>query len=144
MNNVCKRGYCDFFNAMLALGASIHVCDKLGRTPLHYVCFAASCHFSMVERILSMDMNMIQATDSLGKTPLDYITADKWDEWNDFLEKQDVSFWKSGFVQLSLEEEEVKTNSKLVENEDAVLASSLPDPVNALSIDEAKNVSLGC
>lgn len=91
-----------------------------------------------------MDMNMIQATDSLGKTPLDYITADKWDDWNDFLEKQDVSFWKSGFVKLSLEEEEVKTNSKLVENEDTVLASSLPDPVNALSIDEAKNVSLGC
>jgi ankyrin repeat protein len=132
LNTVCKRGYQDIFHTFMECGASISTTDQFGRTPLHFACWSSNNSFSIVEKIISLDVNMLRATDKVGKTPLDYVSSDKWDEWNQFLKEKEEIFWPKD-----------SADTALVCTYDAMECSILPDPVNAMSEDMAKRVSSG-
>lgn len=135
LNTVCRRGHEDLFHVMINCGASVLTSDQFGRTPLHFVCWSSNVSFSMVEKILSFDLNMLRATDKVGKTPLDYISVDRWDVWNQFLKDKQELFWPR---------DEIKRREHIASSIHNVAKSpSLPDPKNALSLEEAKMVSSG-
>jgi hypothetical protein len=84
---------------MIDCGASVQTCDHFGRTPLHFVCWSADSSFASFETIVSLDGDMLCATDKVGKTPLEYISSDKWDCWNQFLNDKKNIFWPIGRIQ---------------------------------------------
>ena len=134
LNTVCKRGHEELFETLIDSGASVSTSDHFGRTPLHFVCWSSSVCFSTVEKILSLDVDMLRATDKVGKTSLDYISFDKWDEWNKFLIENQENFWPIN-----------KKNHAFCSstNYDTMKSLSLPDPNNALAEDIAKVISSG-
>lgn len=134
LNTVCRRGHEDLFSVMIDCDASVLTSDQFGRTPLHFACWSSKVNFTMVEKILSFDVNILRAKDKVGKTPLDYISVDKWDVWNQFLNSKKDVYWPC---------DNTNTCDISVSTPDVTNSSSLPDPKNALSIEEAQLVSSG-
>jgi len=139
LNIICKRGQEDLFQTVINCGTSIHTSDFFGRTPLHFVCWSSAIRFSIVKKILELDVDMLRAIDKVGKTPLDYISADKWDEWNAFLMKYQDYFWPNRDINQKEKEEQNGPNDSTM----SLIEQTLSDPENALSIEKATLVSSG-
>ena len=161
MNIVCKRGYFDVFTTLIECGASIKTCDQFDRSPLHFA--ASSPCLDPIEKILELDVDMLNARDKFGKTPLEYVTDQAhWDQWKKFLIEKQRLFWP-----LSRNRKKERATPNLTETSrlhattpplsDPHDVSSihqdiatqvmrdkvLPDPDNALPEDMAKLISSG-
>ena len=158
MNIVCKRGYFDVFKTLIECGASIKTCDQSNRTPLHFA--APNPCFELVEKILELDVNMLNSKDSFGKTPLEYVTDEIHSaQWRHYLLLKQTLFCSlkgdnyttnSNVQQVLVEDEDndnrvvnVPTPSLSDQEEDITKNEVLPNPVNALSEKDAKMVSSG-
>jgi hypothetical protein len=169
LNSVCKRGHGDVFKTLMECGASIHTCDQFGRTPLHHICWSSTPCFSIVEKILSIELDMLHAEDKDGRTPLDYISCNdkNWTNWSKFLmEKEDILFrpMKEGMRGYDKQNGENNVNDDVDtitlnrnychhyhhhEGNQTIIpvqrriSSCLPDPINALSENKAYLISSG-
>lgn len=131
-NTLCmsiKRGLYDLFQCQLEAGASVHIADSFGRTPLHFAAWAAEPDFRTVQAIISRDPNILRVTDKHGRTPLDYLTEEKYAKWNKFLEEVKGCYWPVCGADKQRTPHVVRLNSS--------------DPANALPVELAKKVSAG-
>ena len=128
---ICKRGDDELFKILLSCGATIHVVDSFGRTPLHHLCWCKDSPFKLVEKILDIDPTMILAKDLQGLTPLEYVSCEKWPDWVEFFLANGDKFWPK---ESSFRQEE----TDLIKRTD-----SISDPPCSLSIEDAVRVSAG-
>lgn len=68
------------------------VCDDMGRTILHDVCWRPSPDLELMAALISvLSPHVLISADRRGHTPFDYTRREHWSEWMDFLhEKQSL------------------------------------------------------
>jgi hypothetical protein len=129
---VIKRSNLPVFECLLNHGCDLQVVDGFGRTPLHHCCWASTFCRPIVEIILARDPVQIFLEDKHGQTPLEYVRANLYGEWNDFLEEVADKYWPMR-GQLP----------HIVSPKDRRPAGHIPDPTNALSVTLASMLSSG-
>ena len=156
INIVCKRGYFDVFTTLIECGASIKTCDQFDRSPLHFA--ASTPCLDLIEKVLELDVDMLNARDRFGKTPLEYVSDEAhWEQWKKILLEKQQYFLplrsnnqKEAAIQNRKERNRLHvTTPPLSDPHDVSIANRvmrdkvLPDPDNALSEEMAKIVSSG-
>lgn len=137
---VCKRGDYDTFSVLNDAGASWHVCDSLGRTPLHHCCWSDDRHqarshsglgaLDIAAAVIERDPSLLLLSDHRGRTPLDFVASERWALWNAFLDRNAERYWPRGGAG--------------GRNGEVDVAAVLPrDPNHALSPEEAVAVAAG-
>jgi hypothetical protein len=91
MNIVCRRDDTALLDYVLSQGASLHVRDDYGKTPMHEACWSRDPNFTMLKRLLKEAPELLFAQDRRGFFPLDYVPKDSWKDWNEFLTRQKPS-----------------------------------------------------
>lgn len=139
---VCKNGDHGAFAALRDAGASWHVCDSLGRTPLHHCCWSDDMRrarssngqlgaMDIAAALIERDPTLLLLADHRGRTPLDFVASERWATWNAFLETNADRYWPRG-----------GGGNNVAAPED--VAAMLPrDPAHAPSEDEATAVASG-
>ena len=89
----CRRGQADTLRFLLANGGRVHMCDDLGRTPLHDACWAKVPVFDCISTILDADPRLIRVVDCRGASPLAYIRREHWAEWKAFFDSKKEIYW---------------------------------------------------
>ena len=89
----CRRGQAETLRFLLAHGGKVHMCDDLGRTPLHDACWAKEPVFDCISTILDADPELIRMVDCRGASPLAYIRRAHWTEWREFFESKKEKYW---------------------------------------------------
>ena len=129
---VIKRSNLPVFECLLNHGCDLQVVDGFGRTPLHHCCWASTFCRPIVEIILERDPVQIFLEDKHGQTPLEYVRANLYGEWNDFLEEVADKYWPMG-----------GQPPRIVSPKEQRPDGHLPDPQNALSVTLASMLSSG-
>ena len=129
---VCKRANESIFACLLENGCDLQTVDGFGRTPLHHCCWASTFSQSIAETIIQKDPVQLFIEDKHGQTPLEYVRADLYGEWIEFLERTADTYWPEGG-------ETPKVKSPKEKRPDGLL----PDPPNAISVTLAAMVSSG-
>ena len=93
LHMVCRRGRCDMLHTMLQAGASIHVVDDFGRTPLHDACWSSETAFDVVRVLLDLDSRLVSMSDLRGSMPLSYIPKKDYAAWIQFLDSIKDTYW---------------------------------------------------
>lgn len=93
LHMVCRRGRCDMLHVMLQAGASIHVIDDFGRTPLVDACWASEPAFDVVKVLLDIDARLVNMCDLRGAPPLSYIPKKDYRAWIMFLDSVKDTYW---------------------------------------------------
>mmetsp|Transcript_74787 Transcript_74787/g.217090 ORF Transcript_74787/g.217090 Transcript_74787/m.217090 type:complete len:493 (-) Transcript_74787:121-1599(-) len=128
---VCKRANEPIFQVLLENGADLQVVDGFGRTPLHHACWASEFCAPIVESILARDPIQLAIEDKHGQTPLEYVRADLYEEWIQFLSQSIHRYYGHG--------RHPQWNSPKPGRPEG----ALPDPPNAISVSLAALVSSG-
>ncbi|TFJ85114.1 hypothetical protein NSK_003537 [Nannochloropsis salina CCMP1776] len=89
----CRRGQAETLRFLLENGGRVHMCDDLGRTPLHDACWAKVPVFDCVSAIMDQDPSLIRVVDCRGATPLSYIRREHWPEWREFFDSKKEKYW---------------------------------------------------
>lgn len=89
----CRRGQAETLRFLLAHGGKVHMCDDLGRTPLHDACWAKEPVFDCISTILDADPELIRMVDCRGASPLAYIRRAHWREWKEFFDSKKEKYW---------------------------------------------------
>ncbi|KAL7580385.1 hypothetical protein ACA910_004410 [Epithemia clementina (nom. ined.)] len=87
-------------NVMIENGASLQVCDAMGRTPLHEACSRIKPCFTTIHRIIRQDMYLFLLADARGHLPLAYVPKQHWGSWLDFIYSNRDVFWPRRHVRL--------------------------------------------
>ncbi|KAL3913344.1 MAG: hypothetical protein SGILL_006529 [Bacillariaceae sp.] len=88
VHTVCRKGHFELLEYALGEGgASVRICCDQQRTPLHDAAWTHQPNFRMIELILSQCPDLLYIEDNRGHTPLDYVAVQQWDEWCEFLTK---------------------------------------------------------
>ena len=90
----CRRGRADTLAFLLAHGGRVHMCDDMGRTPLHDACWAKTPVFDCISAILDQDPSLIRVMDCRGASPLAYIRREHWPAWRSFFDAKKEVWWK--------------------------------------------------
>lgn len=137
INMVCKRGDSDLFRVLVESGSLVRVADNFGRTPLHHAAWASGppC-FDTIEAILDQDVNLLRVTDKWGRTPLQYVAKNEWPSWTNFLDRKKEVYWPLlGTPQ--------RDDIPVVQRCGSRHMNSIPDPDDALSVEEATRIAAG-
>jgi ankyrin repeat protein len=88
----CRRGDLKTVKFMLEEACvQADVCDNMGRTILHDVCWRPTPDLELMATLIStLSPYTLIAQDSRGHTPFDYVRREHWGVWMDFL--QDKQF----------------------------------------------------
>jgi hypothetical protein len=89
----CRRGNVELLEFLLANGASVLICDDLGRTPLHDACWSKLPQFECVMAILERDLRLLRIVDCRGASPLHYIKREHWGAWRRFFDMKKEEYW---------------------------------------------------
>jgi hypothetical protein len=90
----CRRGQADTLRFLLRNGGRVHMCDDLGRTPLHDACWAKAPVFDCISTIMDRDPSLIRVVDCRGASPLAYIRREHWPVWRHFFDSKKDTYWK--------------------------------------------------
>lgn len=94
---VCKKDNVTIYRCLVnEFNADLQVVDGFGRTPLHHCCWSHNLCKEIVTDILHKDPIQIFIKDKNGNTPLEYVRADKYEVWNDFLHEVADTYWPIG------------------------------------------------
>lgn len=88
-----RRGSAPVLEFLLSHGASLHICDDYGKTPLHDAFWASEPRFDLVSMILERDWRLLRAADVRGATPFRYAKKRHWGKWCDFLDRVKDLYW---------------------------------------------------
>ncbi len=90
----CRRGQAETLRFLLAHGGRVHMCDDLGRTPLHDACWAKTPVFDCISTIMDQDPALIRVVDCRGASPLAYVRREHWPDWRHFFDSKKDTYWK--------------------------------------------------
>lgn len=90
----CRRGQAETLRFLLQNGGRVHMCDDLGRTPLHDACWAKTPVFDCISTIMDQDPALIRVVDCRGASPLAYIRREHWPVWRHFFDSKKDTYWK--------------------------------------------------
>jgi hypothetical protein len=90
---VCRRGRLEMLHIMLQAGASIHVIDDFGRTPLVDACWSPEPAFDVVKVLLDHDARLVNMCDLRGALPLSYVPKQDYVAWIQFLDSVKDIYW---------------------------------------------------
>lgn len=93
LHMVCRRGRFEMLHIMLQAGASVHVVDDFGRTPLADACWASETAFDVVRALLDLDARLINMSDLRGSLPLSYVPKKDHGAWIKFLDSIKDTYW---------------------------------------------------
>mmetsp|Transcript_29022 Transcript_29022/g.79638 ORF Transcript_29022/g.79638 Transcript_29022/m.79638 type:complete len:1127 (-) Transcript_29022:1512-4892(-) len=97
IHEICLMGKTDMLEWMVSIyGAGIlQISDAHGRTPLHYACEGEGPPpFDLIQILMAHDKRMFLLEDKNGKTPLEYVQADHYVFWCDFLYVVRDKYWE--------------------------------------------------
>jgi hypothetical protein len=114
LQKVVRRGDDELYRLLVTHhGASVQVCDQLGRTLAHDACTSNkfpgetammdSQHmyamnygtFGIMNSLLKLDRDLLFLTDARGKTPLMYVRNEDWNLWQTYLSTIVDEIWPS-------------------------------------------------
>jgi len=94
---VCKKDNVIIYRCLVnKFNADLQVVDGFGRTPLHHCCWSHNLCKEIVTDILYKDPIQIFINDKNGNTPLEYVRADQYEVWNNFLHEVADTYWPIG------------------------------------------------
>jgi len=137
IHTVCRRGDTKLLKVFVENGGSVQVSDDFGRTPLHDACWTATPCFELVELILSKDVRLLHVVDCRGSPPLSYTKKEDWKRWIEFFDSKKEMFWPARDVNVDGEE---APPPLILE---APHSRPIPDPPNAVSVEQAKIIAAG-
>lgn len=137
IHTVCRRGDTKLLKVFVENGGSVQVSDDFGRTPLHDACWTATPCFELVELILSKDVRLLHVVDCRGSPPLSYTKKEDWKRWIEFFDSKKEVFWPARDVNVDGEE---APPPLILE---APHSRPIPDPPNAVSVEQAKSIAAG-
>jgi len=135
IHTVCRRGLVSVLQLMVQHGCRLQVSDASGRTPLHEACWGG--HTEEAAIIVRQDPCLLQLQCARGLLPLDYVRAEQYEEWIQFLDEHKDQFWPRKCHDFD-DEDDVPFLTTC-----APSSRPLPDPKNALTLDLAGKVSSG-
>lgn len=111
LHNICRLGNGALLDLAFRYGASVQVCDDLGRTPLHDACWAADPTLDVFEMIIDRDPQLLHLSDARGNVPLQYVRRDHWSVWKDYLDHIKDRYWPDRRHQLHCDNQSNPTNN---------------------------------
>mmetsp|Transcript_9539 Transcript_9539/g.14351 ORF Transcript_9539/g.14351 Transcript_9539/m.14351 type:complete len:222 (-) Transcript_9539:189-854(-) len=88
----CKRSSLETVTFLLENGAVI-MADDCGRTPLHDLCWRGVPNFEIARLLLRIDPRLMFISEKFGATPLEYLPNYVWEQWNNFLMNEWLTYW---------------------------------------------------
>ena len=93
VHTACRLANVKTFDVLIEAGCDIQISDDYGRTPLHDACGATEPNFELVEKLLSIDRQLLFLADKRGHLPLSYTRQRHWSRWLQFLESKKDDYW---------------------------------------------------